>query len=131
MKLSVNSLDKSAITLSTLCVVHCLLLPVLTVLLPTLAATTLNQEFFHIAMVTCVIPISIFALTLGCKKHKNYSIFYIGAIGLVLLLVALVLGEPYLDEIGEKVLTTIGSMIIAFVHIRNFRLCQHAENCAC
>jgi len=59
MKTISTSLDKSAITLSALCLAHCLLLPLVTVLLPTVIATTMNQEVFHTLMVVCVLPISI------------------------------------------------------------------------
>lgn len=131
MKFLTNSLDKSAITLSALCVIHCLLLPVLIVLLPSLAATGLDNEMFHIMMVTLVLPISIYALTMGCKKHKKQSVAYTGVIGLLILVAALVFGESHLGEAGEKLWTTIGSVIISIAHIRNFKLCQQSESCSC
>lgn len=131
MKTLTQTLDKSAITLSTLCIVHCLALPVLMVLLPSLAVLPLQQEVFHIAMVVCVMPTSIYALTMGCKKHKSTSTVYIGALGLCALIAAVILGESNLSEIGEKLLTTAGALIIAFAHVRNYKLCQRADDCAC
>lgn len=131
MKLLTSSLDKSAITISVLCIFHCLLLPVLIVLLPSLAATALNTEMFHILMVVCVLPISIYALTMGCKKHNKRSVLYTGLVGLLTLVAALVFGESHLGEVGEKLWTTIGSVIMAIAHIRNFKLCQQSESCSC
>jgi len=131
MKTLTNSLDKSAIALSTLCLAHCLLLPLITVLLPTMVATALNQELFHILMVICVLPISIYALTMGCKKHSKLSIGLYGALGLTLLVSALIFGESYLGEVGEKALTTLGGLVIAFAHFQNYKLCQKSESCPC
>jgi len=131
MKFIENSLDKSAIALSGLCLAHCLLLPIITVLLPTIIATTLNQELFHIAMVICVLPISIYALTLGCKKHKNMHVVVYGGLGLTTLVLAIIFGESHLEEVGEKVLTSIGAIVIAFAHIQNYKLCIKSEECSC
>ena len=118
-------------TLSTLCVIHCLAFPLLTVLLPNLATNSLNQEFFDIAMVICVLPISIYALTMGYKKHMKYSIAITGSLGLLTLVAALFFGEKNLGEIGEKLWIVIGSVIIAFAHFRNFQLCQQSDKCSC
>jgi hypothetical protein len=131
MKTISTSLDKSAITLSALCLAHCLLLPLVTVLLPTVIATTMNQEVFHTLMVVCVLPISIYALTMGCKKHNKMSIGLYGGFGLIILASALFFGESYFGEIGEKGLTTLGAIVIAFAHIKNYKLCQKADNCSC
>ncbi len=131
MKILTQTIDKYAITLSALCIVHCLALPVLMVLLPSLAVLPLQQEAFHIAMVVCVIPTSIYALTMGCRKHKSTSIVYIGAVGLSVLVAAVILGESNLSEVGEKLLTTVGALIIAFAHVRNYKLCQKADDCSC
>jgi len=131
MKLSTISLDKTAIVFSTLCVLHCLALPLLMVLLPALAILPLNQEMFHLGMVMCVLPTSIYAITLGCKKHKKLSVAYTAGLGLIALVAAVVFGEGHLGEIGEKLLTTFGAVIIASAHLKNYKLCQQSNSCSC
>ncbi len=131
MKISNNTLDKSAIALSTLCLIHCLALPVITILLPSMIATTVNQELFHTIMVICVLPVSIYALTMGCKKHTKMHVGLYGALGLSALLAAVIFGESYLGENGEKVVTTIGATLIAFAHVKNYKLCKNSTNCSC
>lgn len=120
--------DRVAIGLSGLCVIHCLVLPLLIVVLPSLAALPFNDEKFHLWMIFAVIPVSIFALFLGCKRHNNYQVLAFGVIGLVLL-VAAVMGEELLGEVGEKALTLVGAAFIAFGHFRNYRLCQQRDDC--
>ena len=131
MNISNNYFDKSAITLSTLCLIHCLALPVITILLPNIIATTLNQELFHTVMVVFVVPISIYALVIGCKKHNKMYVAVYGSLGLAALLAAVIFGESHLGEIGEKVMTTIGAIVIALVHIKNYELCKKSDNCSC
>ncbi|MEM7400507.1 MAG: MerC domain-containing protein [Pseudomonadota bacterium] len=130
INLQTNS-DKMAIGLSALCTIHCLVLPLLTVLIPSIAALPLQDEAFHIWMVVAVVPISLFALSMGCKKHKNFSMLFIGAVGLIILSVAAFFGHDLLGEELEKVFTVIGASIIAIVHIWNYRLCQKQLVCEC
>lgn len=123
--------DKFAISLSALCAVHCLALPVLVVLVPSLASLPMNNEAFHLWMVIAVIPTSIFALTMGCKQHKQHNLLYVGLAGLSFLIFAVAFGESFLGETLEKVFTLIGASIIAFGHFKNYRLCQAKDECAC
>jgi len=123
--------DKLSIGLSMLCAFHCLLLPFLLVLLPSWIAVQLGNEAFHAWMVFAVLPTSILALTLGCKKHKHYRLVVLGVIGLSCLLLAVVLGEDLLGHFGEKLLTLAGATFLAVGHFWNFRLCKKHENCDC
>lgn len=131
MKFSTLTADKLAVSFSTVCAIHCLATPFLVALLPSLAALPLEAESFHLWMVIAVLPTSVYALTLGCKKHKQRSVLRIGIVGLVFLISALAFGESFLGEWGEKGLTVLGAIIIAFAHFKNFRLCQEKEKCPC
>ena len=122
--------DQTSIGISLVCAIHCLFVPVLLVALPSLASLPLESEMFHVWMVVAVLPISIFALTLGCKKHKRYKIIFLGALGLISLISALLL-ESLVGEIGEKLLTLLGAGLIAWGHFTNFKLCQQHDNPDC
>lgn len=123
--------DKVAISLSALCTIHCLLLPTLLIAMPTLGATLFGDEMFHLVLLFVLIPISVFALMLGCKKHKNWNIFALGMIGLGLLIIAQLLGHDVLGEAAEQALTVLGSCFLIFAHIKNFRLCRSNACQAC
>lgn len=73
--------DKLSISLSLLCVVHCLAVPVMLALLPSMAALQLDNEAFHYWMLLAVIPTSIYALTMGCKRHKHFRLLIVGGTG--------------------------------------------------
>ena len=125
--------DKLAIGLSLACAIHCLLLPILLVLLPSMAALQLDNEAFHLWMVIAVIPSSAYALSLGCKQHKRYQLLILGCTGVTLLVLALLLGEEQIGESGEKIMTVIGAACIVIGHWLNYRLCQTPshKDCGC
>jgi len=121
--------DKAAISLSLLCAIHCFLAPIAMVVLPTAVAVLMSDEALHLWILVAVVPISVIALTLGCKKHKRYQLLVIGGVGLFVLCAAALLGHEILSERLEKLLTVIGAGIIAVGHFWNYRLCQRQDSC--
>jgi len=119
-----------AIGLSLVCVIHCLLTPVAIVMLPALGASFLEDERFHYGILFLVLPTSVLALGLGCRRHRRTGVLATGLLGLACLFLILILGEAAIGETGEQFSTVAGTAIIAFAHVRNYLLCQR-ENCAC
>lgn len=122
--------DKAAISLSILCIIHCLALPLVVVLLPAFTALNLQDEAVHLWILGAVIPTSLYAFTMGCKKHKDYSTMLLGFVGLVILLTIPFLGHDRLGESGGRFFTIIGTLVIAGGHMINHRLCTHS-GCEC
>ncbi len=122
--------DRSAIGLSLLCALHCLLLPIAIILYPHSTAFLPDDEVVHLSILFIVIPISLFALFKGAQIHKKSYVFFVGLIGLATLILALLLGHSILGNYGEKILTLIGSLIVIFAHFRNFSICRK-NDCLC
>ena len=123
--------DNLAIGLSILCVIQCLAVPSMLVLLPSVVAYHLQNEAFHFWMIVVVLPVSVFALTLGCKQHNRYHVMIFGVIGLVLLVSAIVAGDVFFGENGEKILTILGAGFVTVGHLMNFRLCRQSGSEEC
>ncbi len=123
--------DRIAITVSTLCAIHCLLLPVLLVALPTLGSSIVASEAVHLGLLGIAIPISIFALSVGCKVHRRTSFIAIGAAGLGLMILGLVSEQLGWGHEAERTLTLIGAITITLAHVRNFKLCRQLNDCNC
>ena len=119
-------LDKFAVSTSAICAIHCLFLPLLLVVSPALGATIFGQESFHVWLLWLVIPLSFVALSLGCRKHKNWLVVMFGLAGLTFLISAATLGHDILGETGERIATLIGAVFIAVGHMRNYTLCRRA-----
>lgn len=122
--------DKLAVGFSLACVIHCLALPALLVLLPSITALQLDNEAFHFWLVLAVIPTSLYAITLGCKQHRRYRLFVLCGTGLAMLLSALIL-EERIGEAGEQLLTVLGSSFIVIGHWLNYRLCRLLDHRDC
>lgn len=119
-----TNLDKASIGLSFICLIHCLALPLLLVILPSTYALYLDNEILHFALLIAVVPISIYALFLGCKKHKNIYIVGAGIASIALMIAAITIGNNF-GASGEKILTAIGASLLAAIHFTNFRLYQN------
>ena len=122
--------DKSAIVLSFLCALHCLFLPAAIVLYPSTLGFLPGDESVHFALLFLVIPISAYALVKGGKVHKSRKVFITGISGLLVLVAAVILGHDMLGEIGEKILTVLGSIIVIIAHVQNHLICR-ATDCEC
>ena len=91
LKSSQTVTDKVAVGLSLVCVVHCLALPLLLILVPSMTILQLDNEAVHVWMVATIIPAGLFMLIFGPKQHNRYRLFVMAAIFLTLLDVALAL----------------------------------------
>ena len=138
--------DKVAVCLSTICVIHCIGLPILLVLLPGLSmipgvetasccphgdetVAFFSMANFHMLMVLAVVPSSAYALITGYIQHKRFPVVFVGLAGVTTLAVAAILGVKVLGADAERALTVAGSTTIACAHIWNFSLCRKCEGC--
>lgn len=119
----IDSTDKAAIVLSMLCVVHCVALPVVLIVLPSVSGLlAFDDEVFHIWLLFAVIPISLFATLTGYFHHRRKSVLSIGLAGMVALVLAAVVGHDLFGHTAEVVMTIVGSGLIAYAHLRNLSL---------
>ena len=130
LKTQMNS-DKVAITLSAVCVIHCFFAPSFIILTSGILSFSIDNEFVHFLILLVAVPVNIFALYLGYKNHKNLSFLPFGIIGLFTLISAVLLGEAALGEMGERALTLLGSLLVAYSHFRNHQECKAIECDSC
>ena len=110
-------LDLSAVSLSALCLVHCLALPVLAAMLP-LASAWVQSEWVHVVFVLIAAPLSALALLHGGSGHRAPAPW--------LALAGLGVGLLALGAVGpirswETPVTVAGSLCLATVHLWNWR----------
>ena len=130
LKTQMNS-DKVAVTLSTACVLHCFFAPSFIILTSGFLSISIDNEFVHYLILLLAVPISSFALYLGWKNHKNTSFLPFGIIGLLALFAAVLMGEAMLGEAGERAITLLGSLLVAYSHYRNHQECKAVECDSC
>ena len=145
--------DKLSICLSVCCILHCIALPFLILLIPSVASLWINDESVHIVLVLLAIPISLFAMSVSLRKHYNYKCIALAVIGLALLVLAIFMhdigfggehghvehaneehgdGEHGHEDHGglgetlETVFTVLGGLILLSAHFLNIRLTNKA-----
>lgn len=122
----VGKLDGLALTLSAICLVHCLALPVALTLLPTLAAGVLDHADFHKLMLVVALPASLLAFGIGCRRHRRSDVLILGGLGLSMLVFAAYAAHAWHGEL-ERYVTVAGGLVLAFAHIQNFRACRGSD----
>jgi len=106
-------MDASAISLSALCVVHCLALPVIVAVLP-VGAAWLENEWVHRAFVLAALPVSGYAVYSSLAGPEGMGFSIAATLGLLLLFAA-AFAEP-LHDVETKV-TVIGTLTLALAHL--------------
>ena len=124
MKVRQEYSDKTAISLSLVCLAHCLLVPTLLVVFSGYVTLSYNNELIHYLLLLLAIPVSLYALVRGMRNHSKFSFFVIGLIGIIALVFAITIGTVLWGEFGEKLFTSIGASIIGFAHYKNYKLCR-------
>ena len=112
-------LDRIAIGLSGLCVIHCVASAALVALLA--SAGALGSPLVHEVGLTLAMIIGAYALGRGFLDHGFILPVAIGSVGLSVMAGALTMPEGW----HEAVFTVIGVMIVALAHRLNFIAAHH------
>ncbi|MEM8618006.1 MAG: MerC domain-containing protein [Pseudomonadota bacterium] len=104
------AIDGVAISLSSLCLIHCLILPILSASLPSIVGMWAEAEWLHKSFVVAALP---FALIAFLSDRATLPIRLLIAVGYALL-VAGAFYEPLHDH--EVSLTVAGGLLLASGH---------------
>ena len=128
-----RTLDGVAISISAVCVLHCLLAPLAVLAFPIIGSSLWASHEFHAWLLVLILPSSALALYLGCREHRSGSVLGLGLAGMGVLIVAAALGPEVLTELGEVLVTGAGGTLLAISHVLNYRRCRalRCEERAC
>lgn len=111
-------LDVLGIGASSLCVIHCLLMP-LVLALPMCGIQFLHDGAVHPFLAGFVVMFGLTSILPGYRKHRECATLMAMALGLSLVLLATFVIEPALGEHWEMLVITAGNFLIVSAHIRN------------
>ena len=117
IKKNVNWWDWTGVFFSGLCVIHCIVTPVL------LAGASLwiASEWVHVGFFLVLIPIVVMASRRSCPSRDKRWVMTLFYSGLIFLGAAILIGES-LGETAEIALTIIGSILLISGHLKNRQL---------
>jgi len=112
-------MDGAATSLSGLCLVHCIVLPIVIAAMPALGSVLHMPEWTHEVLLALALPLSLFALVRGYRNHGRWLPLIVGLVGLGLMALGVLLHQRHVLEVG---LTVAGVSLVGIAHIGNWRL---------
>lgn len=121
--------DGMGMTASGLCVVHCILTPLLLLAIPIAGLAVLENELIHKALVAMVIVVGAIAFIPGLRLHGKYHLLPLILMGIGSLLFAAFVAEELWGETGETAFTMAGGAVMILSHWKNRTFCRACRAC--
>ncbi|MFO0356457.1 MAG: MerC domain-containing protein [Sphingobacteriaceae bacterium] len=123
-------LDLVGFSASTLCAIHCAILPFLISFLPLLGLEFLENPVIEWVFLASSITLAFTSFLIGYYKHHHdneaLSIMLIAFIFFVIGNTNAFQGNP--STLFEEICLALGGIIMAYAHYRNWKLCK-INNC--
>jgi hypothetical protein len=120
-----SRLDNIGMTASTLCAVHCALVPVLFTSLPLLGLGFLANAWVEWGMIVLALLIGVYSIGLSYLRiHRQLLPLALLSAGFM----AIILGHAFTNGWAEAVVVPMGGLLIATAHFVNYKCsgaCKH------
>jgi hypothetical protein len=126
-------LDRLGATGSLLCAIHCALLPLVIVLLPSLGVATWLGRDFERAFVAFATLLGLFTLLWGYRLHRAVRALGLLVPGLAALWLGVFFDPLHEAAIPHALVMTLGGTLVGLAHLSNLRLSHahvHDAHCA-
>lgn len=117
--------DKVGITVTSLCAIHCIMLPVILPVLPLLGLSVVHNHAFERIVLLITMVLGFITLFIGFHRyHRKLYPFYSLFLG----------GFIYWQKDAwgpelEHVVLVVGASLVVLAHIMNMRLCNSCHSC--
>lgn len=120
-----NVFDKVGITVTSLCAIHCIMLPIILPVLPLLGLSVSHNHAFERVMLLVTIVLGFIALFIGFHRyHRKLYPFYSLFLGVFIYWQRDVWGHEY-----EHAVLIVGASLVVLAHVMNMRLCNSCKSC--
>ena len=120
--------DRMGIWASALCIVHCLLTPILLSMSAVFAHFLPSEERTHRSLAVFIAFVGAIALVRGFRAHRRIRVIGLMATGLACIFFAAYWGDRLPIHGAEVGITFIGSILMISAHRLNHTFCK---DCAC
>lgn len=120
-----NTLDKVGIAITSLCAIHCIMLPVLLPLLPLMGLSAVHNHAFERIILLITMVLGFVTLFAGFHRyHRKLYPFYSLFLGGFIYWQKDALGPEY-----EHFVLIVGASFVVLAHVLNLRLCNQCNGC--
>jgi hypothetical protein len=120
--------DQIGIWTSTLCVIHCLLTPVLLSLSAVSAHFLPSEERTHRTLAVAIASLGAIALVKGYRRHRSSRVLTLMVVGLGFIFCGAYWGDHLPSHTAELLVTLVGSGFMIAAHRTNHTFCR---DCSC
>ncbi len=129
LKISPLQLDNLGACASSLCLVHCVCMPLILAFAPTLAHVIPGDELTHRLLGLLVVSAGVPSFWIGYRKHRKKRVLAAGLAGIGLVLGALATGDRFNSHAAEIAVTMLGSSVLTLAHLANKTFCRRCSQC--
>lgn len=126
-----HPLDRSGITVSAICLVHCLATPLLAVLVPAFEEFHGGEDLFHRVAALLILAIGSVAFYRGYLHHRKQNLLALGASGFLVVAIGL-FQSSHIEVVAglnrQSIFMIIGSLILITAHVLNIRACDQCTH---
>jgi hypothetical protein len=118
--------DFWGVFISGLCVVHCVALPVVLLLFPSIALKYLpSEDWTHVILLAFILGVAGMAFVTGYRVHGQWRPVAWLLIGLVVIVYATFFAHRQLGHLSEPLIAVAGSLCLIRAHFLN----HHCKRC--
>ena len=121
--------DLAGATASGVCLIHCLLTPLLISLDPDLLPYLPGDVWFHRALAVGIVVLGAIAFIPGYLIHRRKALLFPIIGGMTLILLVACSGET-LSQPVELTLNISGSVLLVAAHLLNRSFCRQCHSCS-
>ncbi len=116
-------LDRIGITATSLCALHCILLPILLPILPLLGLTFLADHTWEHVFLICTAILGTIALLSGYKRYHGKKYPFL----LLFLGISIYWIKHDYSEMLEAYFIIVGAFFVVLAHVINLKLCKSVK----
>jgi hypothetical protein len=129
-KIKTDSWDFAGIFISGLCVVHCLAVPLVLFVIPTLGHSLFpSEDITHVVLLAFILGTAGIAFVSGYRVHGQWRPVAWMAVGVLIIIYATFFAHRQLGHFWEPIVAIIGSLALVRAHYLNHhcKKCDHAH----
>lgn len=122
--------DRIGIAASSLCVIHCILTPIVLSFTSVAAHFLPSEEKTHRTLAIFIAAIGLMALVRGYSRHKRHQVVALMIVGLALIVLAALWGDRLPSHWCEVGITFLGSACMISSHLLNRTFSRQCDCCS-
>ena len=122
--------DAIGVGASTLCMIHCVLTPILLAFAPAMAHFLPGGEFVHRSLAYVITGVGVLAFRAGYAVHRRKSVLLLLLAGIAAITVGAYAVPLLPSHLWEIAITVAGSALLITAHFRNRTMCRSCRTCS-